>query len=249
VKKLATAIASIAILLLVWHFAARRVNSAVFPNPSLVLEELVRSRALLARASLSTLADALLGLGAGLSVAVLLRAVYQVVPMAKSFSAPLLLVSQLTPKIVIFPLLTILLSSFAAKLFVVAAFSLFPLLDSFSLAERETPKPLIEQLRLMGAGRWQIFWKFEVRHIFPFLMSSLKVGFVFSFMGAMTVEFYKPSGLGKVINEGFGDAMAYSVGWAGIVCSTLSGMIGWFSLNFFDSIILRKYYPHKHYAE
>lgn len=244
-KQASIAAASASLLLLLWHCAAERFQSAAFPSPAVVFQELLLTRSLLTRASLSTLADSLLGLCIGLSVAVSLRLIYQILPLSKAFFAPLLLVSQLTPKIVIFPLLTILVSSFSAKLFVVAAFSLFPFLDSFSMAEREAPRPLLEQLRLMGATRWQVFWKFEIRHLVPFLLSSIKVAFIFAFMGAMTVEFYKPSGLGKVINEGFGDTMAYSVGWAGIICSTLSGMLGWFGLSSLDALIVRKYYSHK----
>lgn len=244
-KKALTALVSIALLLILWHYAAVQFESAAFPKPMVVISELFGSRSLLARASLSTFADSLFGLVIGLTIAVFLRSIYQVLPLSRTFFAPLLLVSQLTPKIVVFPLLTILMSPFAAKQFIIAAFSLFPFLDSFSVAERETPRQIIEQLRLMGSTRWQIFWKFEIRHILPFMLSSTKVAFIFAFMGAMTVEFYKPSGLGKIINEGFGDTLAYDVGWAGIICSTLSGMLGWYFFITLETLVNRKFYPHK----
>jgi ABC-type nitrate/sulfonate/bicarbonate transport system permease component len=244
-RRVGTFLGSILLLFSLWHLAALRIESTAFPQPFEVFKQLFKSSRLLAGSSLSTLIDSTSGLALALTIAALLRITQQLLPLSKQFFSPALLISQLTPKIVIFPILTILLTSGQAKLIVVAAFALFPILDSLEIGSKEMAKPLLEQFKLLGASRWQIFYKYEVRHLVPFLLSSLKVAFIFSFMGAMTVEFYKPSGLGKVINEGFGDSMEYTVGWAGIVCSSMAGMLGWFGLLLLDALMLRIFYPHK----
>jgi ABC-type nitrate/sulfonate/bicarbonate transport system permease component len=244
-KRLGYNVLSLLQLLLTWHIVALRFSKSTIPGPLDVLRDAYGSVALLLSASCSTAFDALTGLSLALCAAMVFGLTFRLSTVARLLLSPLLLASQMTPKIVVFPLLTICLTGHTAKVLVVAAFALFPMLDAMDLGLKELPKALVEQMRMFGATRLQVFAKLEVRHQLPFMLSALKVSFIFAYMGCMSVEFYKPSGLGRVINESFGDSMRYTLGWAGIVCSSLTGMIGWNTAAWINRAIIRRYYPYK----
>lgn len=248
-KRIGFGTLSVLMLLCGWELIALRFSKNTLPGPLDVANDAWNGRDLLLYASCSTVIDALSGLIMALCAALILGFLFRLSTVARLFLSPLLLVSQMTPKIVIFPLLTIWLSSHTAKVLVVAAFALFPLLDALDIGIKELPKALIEQMKLFGASRLQILTKLEVRHQIPFVLSALKISFIFAFMGSMTVEFYKPSGLGKVINESFGDSMQYTMGWAGIACSSLTGILGWNAATWINRLIVNRYYPYKNRLE
>lgn len=146
---------------------------------------------------METLLGLIAGSLAGMSVGLILP---QLRTLSRVFE-PFLMVLNGIPVIVIAPLFILwlglgLMSKIGISVYIVF-FAMFIPVYTSSLRLETT---LVDALRVMGASRWQMFWKVVVPSSMPSVYTGLKIGSGLALIGAVIGEFVASrSGLGHMI--------------------------------------------------
>lgn len=186
-----TALSLIAALCL-WEGIVRlfHVKHYLMPPPSAVLTQLWSSRALLASDTAVTTQEVLLGFAIAAGVAVPLAWLIVSSTLMERSLYPLLVVSQMVPKIAIAPLFIIWFGfGITSKVVTVILISFFPILIDSILGLRSISPESLELFRSMGAGRWATFWHLRLPASLPYVLSGLKVAITLAVVGAVVGEF------------------------------------------------------------
>ncbi len=196
--------------LLAWDALTRwgRLPAFLLPSPGAVWAKflaVVRDGTLLVH-TWATLAEILLGLGLGLSVATALGYLVAKSRAAERLLAPYIVASQSIPIVAIAPLLVIWFGpGRLSKVLICALIVFFPVLVNTVVGVRSVPEDLRDLMRSLRATRWQVFTKLEAPAAMPVLMGGLKVGATLSVIGAVVGEFVGTDrGLGFLVNIGRG---------------------------------------------
>ena len=197
--------AIILLTLAIWEGAVRlfEVERWLLPTPSAIGAELVESRSLLLRHTLTTLEEVLIGftlalvvgIGAAMAIAysrIVERAVY-----------PYVIASQTVPIIAIAPLLLVWIGyGIWPKIIVVVLISFFPIVVNMVDGLKSVDPDMLNMMRSLGAGRRQIFTRVQVPSSLPFLFSGVRVAIPLSVIGAVIGEWVGASaGLGYLMTR------------------------------------------------
>ena len=148
-----------------------------------------------------TVWETLLGLVSGSLAGVAVGLVLPQMRIVSRVIEPFLMVLNGIPVIVIAPLFILwlglgLLSKIGISIYIVF-FAMFIPVYTASLRLEHT---LVDALHVMGASRWQIFWKVVVPSSLPSVYTGLKIGSGLALIGAVIGEFVASrSGLGHMI--------------------------------------------------
>ena len=202
------ALIPLALLLFValWDLLVRWQNYPTFilPSPAKVwarFGELMADGTLI-RHTATTLAEVLLGLALGLSVAAVIGYFLAKSPLLERILSPYIVASQAVPIVAIAPLLVIWFGfGGLSKVLVCALTVFFPFLVTTIIGIRSVDLDLRSLMRSLQAGRWQTFIKLEVPSALPILLGGLKVSVTLAVIGAVVGEFVGADrGLGFLIN-------------------------------------------------
>lgn len=206
------------LLLALWQLAVSvlGVPAYLVPSPAAVLATLVQRWSSIAENGLATLlvtvASFLAAIVLGVASAVLIcgfRAVERLV-------LPLIVFSQVVPKVAIAPLLVIWLG-FSIKSRVIVAFLIcfFPIVIGTVTGLKSVEAELVHLTRQLRASRWQSFWMVGLPSALPQMFAGFKVAITLAVVGAIVAEFVgADSGLGYLLlvaNGNFDVALAFSV--------------------------------------
>ena len=196
--------------LLAWDAFTRYGSLPTFllPSPGQVFERFLRAVAdgSLARHSLVTLLEVVLGLLSGAGLAVGLGYVIAKSRLFERILSPFLVASQAVPIVAIAPLLVIWFGSgILSKVLICALIVFFPVLVNTIVGIRAVPRALNEMMRSLRASRWQILRTLEIPAALPVFLGGLRIGATLSVIGAVVGEFVGADrGLGFLINVGRG---------------------------------------------
>jgi NitT/TauT family transport system permease protein len=129
---------------------------------------------------------------------------------------PLIVFSQVVPKVAIAPLLVIWLG-FSIKSRVVVAFLVcfFPIVIATVSGLKSVEAELLHLTRQLRASRWQSFWMVGLPSALPQMFAGFKVAITLAVVGAIVAEFVgADSGLGYLLlvaNGNFDVPLAFSV--------------------------------------
>ncbi|MBI4336948.1 MAG: ABC transporter permease [Chloroflexi bacterium] len=177
----------------------------LLPPPSAIFQELVARHAMLWQHTLVTLTEVAAGFAVALAVGIGLAIAISSAKVLERAVYPLVVASQTVPIIAIAPLLLIWVGyDLRPKVIVVALISFFPIVVNMVDGLRSVDPDMVNLLRTLGAGRWQVFRKVQIPASLPFLFSGIKVGVAVSVIGAVIGEWVGAS-------EGLGWLMVQSV--------------------------------------
>lgn len=162
----------------------------VLPTPHRVLAALIEEREILWRATAQTASLALwsfalaLLVGGGLSIAMGLSG------LLRRMLYPWVLVLQVTPVVVLIPLLQIWTDYDATVVVVTITFliSFFPIVANFTQGMLSVEEGRRDLFRLYGASRWQTLWLLQLPHALPELFIGLRIAATLAVVGAFTAE-------------------------------------------------------------
>jgi putative riboflavin transport system permease protein len=201
-----TALVSFIAALLLWWLITRLTNLPAFILPSpgevaLRFWKAVTDGSLLAN-TLATLAEILLGLLAGTSVAVTLGYLIAKSHLFEQLVAPYLVATQAIPIVAIAPLLVIWLGpGLLSKVLICALIVFFPVLVNTVVGLRAVPRPLHDLMGSLRATRAQTLRFLELPAALPILLGGLRIGATLSVIGAIVGELVGSNqGLGFLIN-------------------------------------------------
>ncbi|MEO7404414.1 MAG: ABC transporter permease, partial [Burkholderiales bacterium] len=221
-------IATIVVLLAIWEFAARAgyFPRYVLPAPSGVAAKFVQMHALILKESLFTLQETLLGFGLsvliGIPLAMLLvsstafnRAVY-----------PLLVASQVVPKVAIAPLFLVWFGfGMLSKVLITFLMAFFPIVIASVVGLQSTSIEKLHVARAAGAGPFQLFWRVRLPNALPTIFGGMKVSITLSIVGALVGEFVAAeNGVGRLLLSASGN-MDTELLFAGIFALVVMGVV------------------------
>jgi NitT/TauT family transport system permease protein len=187
----------------VWEFVTRigwvgpdkllpfsKMVSAAFSEGGTLLPQLV-----------ITLEESAIGFGLSLVIGVALAvAIVSWRPVDKAIY-PLLVGSQVVPKVAVAPLLLVWFGfGLTTKVLIAFLVAMFPIVIATTVGLRATPTEKIYLGRTMGASPTAVFFKIRLPGALPELFAGAKVALPFAITGAMVGEFVAPGdGIGRAI--------------------------------------------------
>ena len=189
--------------LVLWEIACRvfDIPEFVLPSPSKTIGTVITKWELFAKHSAVTFYETFLGFLMAVAFGVICAAIIVVVPKLADVIMPLLLISQLVPKIAIAPILLIWFGyGLFPKIFIAFLIAFFPIVVNTASGLAAVERPMLDLARSLEATRWQVFCKFRVPVALPELFSGMKIAITLAVIGAIIGEFVGGSkGLGYLI--------------------------------------------------
>ena len=194
---------ALAVLVVCWHFAIARfdVEEYVLPAPGDVVTALRDNRASLQDNLVVTAGEAMAGLGLATLVGVALAVAIVYVPIFGRSVYPLIVASQVVPKVALAPTFLIWFGfGWAPKIVIAALMAVFPIIVDTALGLARVDPHLVHLVRSMTRSRWKAFWKIRFRYALPHFFAGFKVASTLAVLGAVVGEFVgSDRGLGFVI--------------------------------------------------
>lgn len=185
--------------LIVWQGVvwAADLKPFILPGPLRVAEAMWQSRETIASNAMVTLAEILIGLVCGLGLGVLTAIHLAMSPAARLHVRPVLVFLQAVPFFALAPILTFWLGyGMAPKIVMAMLIIYFPVTSAFFDGLMQTSSGYLDLARSMGASDWRILWRVRIPAAVPSLASGLKLGAVFTPIGAVIGEWVGGSGQG-----------------------------------------------------
>jgi len=182
---------AVILLLAVWQGAvtAFRVEKWLLPGPVDVFREAAVNFPRLWMHTKATLMICLPGFAASVIGAAGLALLMHRFGWLKRAFAPLLVMSQNVPTIILAPLLAAWFGyGLFPKLVVVFLVCFFPICVSMLDGLKDADPAMKNYMRMIGASRGQLLFKLELPHALPFLFSGLKISATYSVLGAVIAE-------------------------------------------------------------
>ncbi len=191
--------------LAIWEGAVwlLQIERWLLPSPTAIGAELVESRELLLRHTLTTLEEVLIGFALALVVGIAAAMAIAYSRIVERAAYPFVIASQTIPIIAIAPLLLVWIGyGIWPKIIVVVLISFFPIVVNMVDGLKSVDPDMLNMMRSLGAGRRQIFTKVQAPSSLPFLFSGVRVAIALSVIGAVIGEWVGSSaGLGYLMTR------------------------------------------------
>ncbi len=244
---------SLAVILAAWQgfLWAFSVSPFIGKGPLAVWGYLVAGRgagshlALLARQSVTTLRDAMLGLVTGTAAATASALAFNIWAPLEQTLMPVAIVLRAVPLVAMTPLIVLLFGRDLAAVAVIAGIvTFFPALVNVTLALRSAPREPLDVCRAFGAGRLSTLWKVQVPVAMPALFASLRIASPLALVGALLAEWLATgNGLGYQIL----DAAAvsnYTALWSTVAVTTAYSLALYGAIGAVEARVLRRLGSH-----
>lgn len=218
---------------------AAKVPRYLLPRPSEVVVAMVIQAPALLRESLVTLQEIVIGFVLSVLVAVPLAIlIVSSRPFEKSVY-PLLVASQVVPKVAIAPLFLVWFGfGLLPKVLIVFLIAFFPVVINtvIGLRSMEIEKHYLAQS--MGANRWQVFSKLQLPNALPSMFGGLKVASTLSVIGAIVGEFVgADDGIGSILMVAIGSIDTVTL-FAGIGYLTIMGILIFLLMDVLERLLI-----------
>lgn len=202
-RQIGRGVAAVAAVLIIWEAIVRvfHIPEYVLPAPSHIVGRMDAEWKLLLQYMYVTLEETVLGFALAVISGVMAAILVTTSERIKDFVMPLIVVTQLIPKVAIAPLILIWFGyGVPSKIIMAFLIAFFPIVIDMIAGLTMVEKELVELLRSLGASRWKIFVKAQVPNSLPFLFNGMRISITLAIIGAVVGEFVGGSeGLGYLI--------------------------------------------------
>lgn len=183
------------------------IKEYLMPPPSKAISTMIGQYSLLLPETWTTFKEVILGFTLSIAVALPLAIAIVAWPFFEKCIYPLLVTSQVVPKVALAPLFLIWLGyGTEPKVLIVALLAFFPIVIDAVIGLRSIEFEKLYLARSMGTGAIQTFFKIRLPNALPSLFSGLKLAATFCVIGAVVSELVgATSGLGYVMIEAEGN--------------------------------------------
>ncbi|MCD9023274.1 ABC transporter permease [Cohnella silvisoli] len=184
-------LATLIVFIGVWQACCTvfKMDPWILPDPWTIALRMAEDSALLWKHSLSTLKLALMGIGLGLAVGIIVALIIHSVAILRIAISPLLVLSQNVPIIALGPLLMIWFGfGLMPKLILLIIVCFFPIALSMLAGLGQAEPQLREYLGMIGASRWERMKRLEFPASLSFLFSGLKITATYAVSSAVVAE-------------------------------------------------------------
>lgn len=224
------------VFFLAWDMFVRLndMSELVLPRPLTVLTSLgdiVTDPGTWSHAQITateTLGGFLIALVCGITVG----AVLGKVPWMERSLRPLIVASQVVPKVALIPLFVIWFGfGMTSKVIMSAMLAFFPIMLNVQLGVRSVEPGQRDVMRSLNATRWQTFTHVELKSTLPYVFAGMEVGIVFAIIGTIVGEYLGGSeGLGYLVVRTLNELNAPAL-FAVIILLSVLGLLLYFLVN------------------
>lgn len=183
------------------HYPSRKF---VLPKPDEVVTAAFEHRDQLIPATISTAKGALLGFAAAVATSLVLALVLSVSPWVRASLFPYLMILQMTPIIVIAPILLIWVGSGLLSVAIITFLvSFFPLVVNTTQGLLSTDRNLVDLFLLCRSSRWQEMLWLRLPAALPYFFTGLRISAILAPIGAVVGDFFAGNTSGGVGGLGF----------------------------------------------
>jgi len=219
----------------------------VIPRPGRVLEALIDDWSLLISSLGATLVITFSALTLAIVGGVGLAILFAQSKWVEMSFFPYAIMLQVTPIIVIAPLIFIYVDSkFAGLLICAWIVAFFPILSNTTLGLKSADHNLVDMMNLYGASRWQTLRFLRLPSALPYFLGGLKIAGGLSLIGAIVAEFVAGSG-------GAGSGLAFRIleasyrlniprMFAAILLISFTGILIFMAMSFLSWLFLHKWH-------
>ncbi|MGB6535379.1 MAG: ABC transporter permease [Xanthobacteraceae bacterium] len=205
-KKLLDLIGPIAIclfLLAAWELIVRGlgVRSIILPAPSRIVETLVERRDVLLQNLWPSLYLTVVGFAISVVGGVLVAVLVTYSAFLRRSFYPIIVVSQVVPKISIAPLFIVWFGTGATSCLLLAfLITFFPMTINSALGFQSIDEDIHLMARTYMASPWQVFWKIRMPNALPHIFGGMKISITLAIIGVIVSEFVaSQQGIGYLI--------------------------------------------------
>lgn len=195
--------ATLALLVLAWEAAvgAFRISPIILPPPSAALLFIGQNLGLLLTHAWATTHEILLGFGLAIVVGLALSVVMIHSKIMSEALYPLLVLSQVLPKVAVAPLLLLWLGyGMLPKVVIAFTIAFFPIVINGVSGLTNIDPEMLDLLKVLKASRWQVLVKIRIKNALPYFFDGLKIAITLAVIGAIVAEFIGgDTGLGYLI--------------------------------------------------
>jgi NitT/TauT family transport system permease protein len=234
-------VATLAAFLILWEAATRLLSVPVFllPPPSIIAAAMHTHAAVLAKESMETTLEIVLGFGLSIAVGVpLALAIFLWPPFARTVY-PLLVSSQAVPKVAVAPLFLVWFGfGLLPKVLIAFLVAFFPVVINTAMGLASIEREKIYLAQSMGLGRLATFFKIQLPNALPSIFAGLKISITLAVVGAVVGEFVAgQAGLGYLLLLANGN-MDTALLFAGIVALTVLGVVFFALIGLVERLVL-----------
>ena len=161
----------------------------ILPSPTLVVQTLWKSRALISEHALITFGEVLSGLVLGTALGAISAIALSASRNARDLLKPLLVFSQAVPVFALAPLLTLWFGyGIWSKIVMALLIIYFPVTSAFLDALMRTPRGWLDLAKVMGGSSRRILWLIRIPAALPGLASGVRLAAVYAPIGAIIGE-------------------------------------------------------------
>jgi NitT/TauT family transport system permease protein len=234
--------ATLLLLVLVWQWGVALFNvpEYLLPAPSVVLSTLLDQWEELLRQSVPTLIEILAGFALSIPVGIGLAVVIVASRPLEKAIYPLLVTSQVVPKVALAPLFLVWFGfGLLPKILITFLIAFFPVVIETAVGLRSVPVEMLDLARSMRASQAQIFWRFRFPHALPNIFGGLKVGITLAVIGSIVGEFVGADrGLGYLLTVSIG-RLDTPLMFAAIVVLVVIGVVLYGLVDILERITVR----------
>lgn len=195
--------------LVIWEILCRvfSIPAYVLPRPSTIFGQLILHWRLLSMHSVATITEMLLGFLLAVVFGILAAIIVTTSERLRDLTMPLIVITQLVPKIAIAPVALIWFGyGLTSKIVIAFLIAVFPIVIDMATGLTMVQRELVDLMHSLGASRWTIFRKVQIPNSLPHLFSGMRVSMTLAMIGAVVGEFVGGSqGLGYIIVVGTSD--------------------------------------------
>lgn len=179
-------------LLLAWELLVRAtgIPAYILPTPYRIGLRLEESFGMILSHSAWSTIPILVGFVVAVAAGFVLAVLIAYSRWVERLVEPLIVVSQVVPKVALAPLFLIWFGhGLTPKIIIVGTIAFFPVLANTIVGLKSAEREVIELMDSIAANKAQIFWKIRVPSALPFVFPAIKVAALLSVVGAMVGEF------------------------------------------------------------
>jgi NitT/TauT family transport system permease protein len=192
-----------AIGLIAWEVAVRMlgIRSIILPPPSEVFATMVIRYELLLTHLWPSLYLTVLGFLLAVVGGILVAIVICYSEIIRRGFYPVIVVSQVIPKIAIAPLFVVWFGTGTmSSLLLAFLISFFPMTINAAMGFQSVDEDIQRMARTFMGSRWQIFWKIRMPNALPYIFAGMKISITLAVIGVIVAEFVaSQEGIGYLI--------------------------------------------------
>ena len=233
---------AVILLVVIWDVSIRifDVKAFILPTPQQVAYALWRDWNQLGPGMLYTIYEILAGFAIAVVVGISLAIAIVSSHVMEKTIYPILVGSQVIPKVAIAPLFVMWFGfGITPKILVAFLIAFFPVVISTAIGLRSVEIPKLYLARSMGASTLQVFFKIRLPNAMPSIFGGLKLAITAAVIGAIVGEFIgADQGIGRVLLIANGNLKTDTL-FAGIVLLSITGVVLFLIVDVLERVVVR----------